>query len=217
MIFPLNKGESWIMGGYDNNRARVDELNSFGKKLARRCKSCCELCGESDSLSIYEVPPVKDPDIDKCIMLCNVCLEQLKDKKNINEHHWHCLNESAWSEVPAVQVVVWRLLNKLSSNLWAQDLLDQLYLDDEVIDWAKSEDGKKSASSTIKTLDSNGTELNSGDTVQIIKDLDVKGVAFVAKRGTIVKNITLTDNPEHIEGRVNKTKLVLKTCFIKKA
>ncbi len=204
------------MGSYDDNKARIEELNSFGKNLARRCKSHCELCGASGPLSIYEVPPVKEPDMDKCIMLCDVCLEQLNDKKNINEHHWHCLNESAWSEVPAVQVVVWRLLNRLSSNLWAQDLLEQLYLDDDVVEWAKSEDGKKSQGST-KTLDSNGTELNDGDTVQIIKDLDVKGVAFVAKRGTIVKNITLTDNPEHIEGRVNKTKLVLKTCFIKKS
>jgi protein PhnA len=72
------------------------------------------------------------------------------------------------------------------------------------------------SSSAIKTFDSNGIELKDGDSVQIIKDLDVKGAGFVAKRGTLVKNITLTSNPEHIEGKVNKTKLVLKTCFLKK-
>ena len=62
----------------------------------------------------------------------------------------------------------------------------------------------------------NGVELQEGDSVCVIKDLDVRGASFTAKRGTIVKNIHLTSNPEHIEGRVNKTKLVLKTCFMKK-
>ena len=51
----------------------------------------------------------------------------------------------------------------------------------------------------------------------MIKDLPVKGTSFVAKRGTLVKGIRLTDNPEHIEGRVNKVTIVIKTCFVKKA
>ena len=50
----------------------------------------------------------------------------------------------------------------------------------------------------------------------LIKDLDVKGAGFTAKRGTVVKNIIVGDDPEHIEGRVNKTKIYLKTCFLKK-
>ena len=204
------------MGSYDDNQERIATLNSFGKDLARRCKSCCELCGKNDSLSIYEVPPVKDPDIEKCIMICDICKEKINDTKNINEHHWHCLNESAWSEIPAVQVMAWRLLKRLEAEPWAQDLAEQLYLDDETLEWAKAEESASSAS-RVKTVDSNGTELNDGDSVHLTKDLDVKGVSFVAKRGTIVKNITLTSNPEHIEGRVNKTKLVIKTCFVKKA
>jgi len=59
--------------------------------------------------------------------------------------------------------------------------------------------------------------LTSGDSVTLIKDLDVKGTSFVAKRGTLVKGIRLTDNPEHVEGRVNKVSIVLKTQFLKKA
>lgn len=51
----------------------------------------------------------------------------------------------------------------------------------------------------------------------IIKDLDVKGTSFTAKRGTTVRNISLTDNPEHIEGRVNGTRIVILTKFVKKA
>lgn len=199
--------------GRDEHEARVEEVNSFGKDLVKRCKSCCELCGENTSLAVFEVPPVTDPDIEKCVMICATCREQVEDPQKINTNHWHCLNESAWSEIPAIQVLAWRLLKQLNEP-WAQDLLEQLYLEEDVQDWAE-DDG--TTSSGAKTLDSNGTELLEGDSVHIIKDLEVRGAGFTAKRGTIVKNIHLTNNPEHIEGRVNKTKIVLKACFLKKA
>jgi protein PhnA len=68
---------------------------------------------------------------------------------------------------------------------------------------------------TIK--DSNGTELNDGDSVQVIKDLKVKGTSVTLKRGTVIKNIRLTDDEELIECNADKVKgLVLKTCFLKK-
>lgn len=66
--------------------------------------------------------------------------------------------------------------------------------------------------------DSNGTELQNGDSVLLIKDLKVKGTSVTLKRGTLVKNIRLTDDEEEIEGRVEKVKdLVLRTEFVKKA
>lgn len=65
--------------------------------------------------------------------------------------------------------------------------------------------------------DSNGAELKDGDSVQLIKDLKVKGTSVTLKRGTIVKNIRLTDNEQEIEGRAEKVKdLVLRTEFLKK-
>lgn len=68
------------------------------------------------------------------------------------------------------------------------------------------------------TRDSNGNVLNDGDSVTLIKDLPVKGTSVTLKRGTMVKNIRLTGNPEEIECKVEKIKgLVLKTCFLKKA
>lgn len=71
---------------------------------------------------------------------------------------------------------------------------------------------------TTPTRDSNGTILCEGDTVTIIKDLKVKGSSTVLKRGTVVKNIHLTDDPAEIEGRTDKVKgLVLRTEFLKKA
>ena len=66
--------------------------------------------------------------------------------------------------------------------------------------------------------DANGNHLADGDSVIVIKDLKVKGSSVVLKRGTTIRGIHLTDDPEEIEGRTDKVKgLVLKTCFLKKA
>jgi len=74
-----------------------------------------------------------------------------------------------------------------------------------------------SESDSMDVTDSNGTALNDGDSVQLIKDLKVKGTSVNLKRGTVVKNIRLTGKPGEVEGRVEKVKgLVLKTEFLKK-
>ncbi len=65
--------------------------------------------------------------------------------------------------------------------------------------------------------DSNGNELNDGDTVQVIKDLKVKGSSQTLKRGTVFKGIRLTDDDEAVECGQGRNTLVLKTCFLKKA
>lgn len=65
--------------------------------------------------------------------------------------------------------------------------------------------------------DSNGNELNDGDSVTLIKDLKVKGTSTTLKRGTMVKHIKLTDDNAEIECRINKTQMVLRTEFLKKA
>lgn len=68
----------------------------------------------------------------------------------------------------------------------------------------------------MEVKDSNGNLLNDGDSVTVIKDLKVKGSSGVIKRGTTVRNIRLTDVEDEIEGKVEKTMMVLKTCFLKK-
>ncbi|MGI4735993.1 MAG: alkylphosphonate utilization protein [Janthinobacterium lividum] len=67
------------------------------------------------------------------------------------------------------------------------------------------------------TKDSNGTVLAEGDSVTLIKDLKVKGSSQTLKRGTLVKNIRLTNSPGEIEGRAGGSTMVLKTEFLKKA
>lgn len=188
---------------------------SIEKELYKRSGAKCELCNATEELSVYSVPPESDNDADKSILACASCLEQLSSMENVN--HWRCLNDTMWSQVPAVQVVVWRILNSLRAEGWPQDMLDILYLEDDVLTWAKI--GQAGASEgEVKHIDSNGIQLQNNDSVTLIKDLNVKGGGFTAKRGTIVRNITLVeDNAEHIEGRVEGQRIVILTKYVKKA
>lgn len=177
------------------------------EELKVRSGGICELCKSDEELRAFEVLPR-----DESIVICNTCEENLANPSQ-NPNHFRCLSESMWSEVPAVQVVAFRTLHGLKEEDFATDLLEMMYLDEDTQKWA--EDGLKNEEDS-QTKDSNGTTLNSGDSVSIIKDLDVKGAGFTAKRGTTVKNISLTHNPEQIEGRVNGVKIVLLSKFLKK-
>ena len=64
--------------------------------------------------------------------------------------------------------------------------------------------------------DSNGAELMDGDAVTVIKDLKVRGSSMVIKRGTKVKSIRLTEDPEEVDCKIDGSSIVLKTCFLKK-
>ena len=188
------------------------------KELQARSGSVCELCGATDDLNVYEVPPAAKEGSDKCLLLCSTCSEQLDNPDKVDVNHWRCLNDSMWSEVPAVQVMAWRMLNRLRSEGWPQDLLDMLYLDEETMAWAQATGEGESEEDKVRHLDSNGALLESGDSVVLIKDLNVKGGGFTAKRGTHVRNISLVyDNAEQIEGRVNGQMIVILTQYVKKA
>ena len=186
---------------------------SIEAELFKRANEKCELCQSSCELKAYEVGPAKPNSSDYSVLLCSSCRSQIGGESEIEPQHWYCLNESMWSEVAAVQVMAFRVLKKLKGEPWASDLLDQLYLDDETRAWAES---GVDDSEVEPTKDSNGTVLSQGDSVTLIKDLVVKGANFTAKRGTTVKNISLTDDPKLIEGRVNGTHIVLVAAYLKK-
>lgn len=183
------------------------------QELQTRSESKCELCGATEDLAVYEVTPKSD-----AAYICAVCTDQIDNSDNMDSNHWRCLNDSMWSTVPAVQVLAWRMLNRLKDQGWPQDLLDMLYLEDEVLSWAKEGQQESSDEIQAKHKDSNGVELTAGDAVVLIKDLNVKGANFTAKRGTAVRNISLVfDNPEHIEGKVSGQQIVILTKFVKKS
>jgi protein PhnA len=90
-----------------------------------------------------------------------------------------------------------------------------LYLDEETLEWAKLGIEDEDA---IKHIDSNGNILQNGDNVVLIKDLNVKGGGFTAKRGTAVRGIRLDpNNAEFIEGRVDGQQIVIITQYVKKS
>ncbi|WP_109831946.1 PhnA domain-containing protein [Reichenbachiella versicolor] len=186
---------------------------SLEKELKQR-SSVCELCGNVEKLTVHTVSPKKNDQPNHSALICETCEHQIKDPQNIEINHWHCLNESMWSEIPAVQVLAYRMLHHLRSEGWAQNALEMLYLDEDTLEWAR--DGITDENTPVYK-DSNGVILQHGDSVVVTKDLPVKGSSMVVKRGTAVRNITLAhDDPTHISGKVNGQEIYLVTKYLKK-
>lgn len=190
---------------------------SLEQELMQRSSAQCELCASKEQLHVYEIPE-SPAGVDKHILICETCRQQLEDFEKIDPNHWRCLNDSMWSPVPGVQVVSWRMLNQLKAEGWPQDLLDMMYMEEEVKDWAAAGQQTDTDTGAVVHKDSNGAVLENGDTVVLIKDLPVKGSSMVAKRGTAVRRISLVhDNAEQIEGKVDGQQIVILTKFVKKA
>lgn len=187
------------------------------KNLKARSNNQCELCGAEQELSVYEVPPVDRVNEETSLLICSVCLAQIDKKVELDRNHWKNLSTSMWSEVPAVQVMSWRMLNRLRDESWAAESLDMMYLSDENLDWAKATGDHENDASVDLHKDSNGQQLLDGDSVVLTKSLDVKGSTLTAKLGTVVKNIRLVkENTEQIEGKVEGQQIVILTKYVRK-
>ncbi len=183
--------------------------------LSDRSNNACELCGSLENLAVFAVSPKSGNSIDEVIHTCAICNSQLNNLDSADANHWRCLNDAMWSEVSAVKVVAYRMLFHLKAEGWPSDLLDMIYMEEDELNWAKEGISEDSAE---KHRDSNGVELQAGDSVVIIKDLNVKGSSIVAKRGTAVRNIRLVhDDPGHIEGKVDGQQIVIVTKYVKKS
>ena len=185
--------------------------------LESRSGLTCEFCSSTDELSIYEVPPISTGGVDGSVLVCGICKGQIENSDTTDANHWRCLNDSMWSEHRAIQAVAWRMLSRLKAEGWPQDLLDMLYLDDDTLKWAKATGEGLDESEKVIHRDVNGTILQAGDSVVLIKDLKVKGSSLVAKQGTAVRRISLVpENAEYIEGKVGPTQIVIITKYVKK-
>ncbi|PZD79605.1 alkylphosphonate utilization protein [Mesonia sp. K7] len=190
---------------------------SLEQQLMQRAHNACELCQSKEQLEVYQVPPREEKTVDHSVLVCQICYEQLNDTEKVDANHWRCLNDSMWSETPAVKVVAYRMLHHLKNEGWPQDLLEMMYLEDETLAWAKETLSSENNTKSLIHKDSNGAVLEAGDSVTLIKDLPVKGSSMVAKRGTAVRRISLVhDNAEHIEGKVDGQQIVILTKFVKK-
>jgi len=187
---------------------------SIDNALIKRAASKCELCSAAENLNAYDVPPITLTSLDKSILVCSSCLDQIENPENMDANHWRCLNDSMWSTTPAVQVMAWRMLNRLKDEGWPNDLLDMLYIEDDVKKWAMADTSIRNVDKP--TTDINGAVLVAGDSVTLTKDLYIKGANFTAKRGTLIKSISLTDNDYQVEGNINGTRTVLAGRYLKK-
>ena len=183
------------------------------KKLRDRSGSKCEISGLEDNLVIYTVAPKTEESLENSILISQKHKDQIENPETTNPNDWRCLSDSMWNENLPVQIVAWRMLARLKNH----DLLEMMYLDEDALAWAQvtgegdDEDGK------ITHKDSNGNVLQDGDSVVLIKDLDVKGANFTAKRGAAVHNIKLVwDDANLIEGRVENQSIYILTQYVKK-
>ena len=189
---------------------------SVEQDLRDRGGDSCELCGSKNGLTVFTVAPKDDKHAKNCVMTCETCNDQLTNSENIDANHWRCLNDSMWAEANAVKVVAWRMLTHLKEEGWPADLLDMMYMDEETEEWAKA-GVEEAATGEVIHRDSNGVTLEYGDSVVLIKDLQVKGSSMIAKRGTPVRNIRLDpDNETFIEGKVEGQTIVIITDYVKK-
>lgn len=187
------------------------------EQLMARSENKCELCAATGKLNVYEVPPQTGGYVENNILLCNKCLAQIEKKEELDNSHWGVLTTSMWSEVPGVQVVSWRMLNRLKNETWAAESLDMMYMDDDQLAWAKTSGDHENDASVDLHKDSNGAQLFEGDAVVLTKSLDVKGSTVNARVGTVVRNIHLVkDNTEQIEGRIEGQMIVILTKYVRR-
>lgn len=185
--------------------------------LAQRSGGNCELCGAAGNNALYEVPPQDQREPENCIWACPRCIAQIEKKEELDKGHWNCLTTSMWSEAIPVQVVSWRMLNRLRDESWAADALDMMYLDETALAWARATGDHEGDASVDLHRDCNGQVLQTGDSVVLIKSLDVKGSTLNAKMGTVVRNIRLVpDNTGQIEGRIEGQVIVILTKYVRK-
>lgn len=190
---------------------------SILQTLKERSNNTCEVCKSDKGLSQYTLPPSLNESVDNSLLVCSTCLSQIEGQTEMDANHWRCLNDSMWSEFVAVQILSWRMLQRLRGEGWPKDLLDMMYLDDEALALARATGEDKDESEKVIHRDVNGVILENGDSVVLVKDLKVKGSSMVAKQGTAVRNIRLDrDNAEYIEGKVDGQQIVIITKYVKK-
>ena len=189
-------------------------MSVIERKLKDRSGSVCEISGAEHDLVVYVLPPANERTVENSVLIAKHLKDQIENPETTDEKDWRGLSESMWSEHLPVQIVSWHMLARLKNT----DLLDMMYLDEEALEWAKATgEGEEEDENKIVHKDSNGVTLLDGDSVVLIKDLDVKGATFTAKRGAAVHNIKLVwDDANLIEGRVENQNIYILTQYVKK-
>jgi len=128
--------------GREAHQARLAAVAGLGRWLNRRAKSHCELCQADSGLKPVEVPPTEDePSPERAVFVCPRCADLVEGGRLPKDtDSLRFLADSVWSEVPVVQVAAVRLLDRLVADevRWAEELREQLWLDEPVQEWLES-------------------------------------------------------------------------------
>ena len=189
-------------------------MSVIEKKLKDRSGSVCEISGAEHDLVVYTLPPHTAESLEHSVLIAKSLKDQVENPETTDEKDWRGLSDSMWNENLPVQILSWRMLARLKNN----DLLEMMYLDEEALAWAKATgEDEEEDENKIVHKDSNGVTLLDGDSVVLVKDLDVKGATFTAKSGAAVHNIKLVwDDATLIEGRVENQTIFILTQYVKK-
>lgn len=179
--------------------------------IAERNQGLCELCNSNSATYEYLVSPRKEEVAENQVALCGSCFTKLAEKEQGN--YWRCLEGSIWNPQPSVQALSYRILYSYREQEWAENVINSIELDENIIGWALS---------TFEIADEHrdafGNKLENGDNIVLTQALNVKGTSFSAAKGTVVKKIRLvSDNTEQIEGKINDQTIVILTKYVKKA
>ena len=124
--------------GLDKHRERQERVQSFGRQLARRSRSRCELCEVSgQSLRPWEVPPLPvEPDLESTILVCATCIDIAEAPERVDQD-LHFLEVAVWHENTAVKVVAHRILRALAQKGLPRScqMLGEVFLTPEEADW----------------------------------------------------------------------------------
>ncbi len=189
-------------------------MSVIEKKLKDRSGSVCEISGVEHDLVVYTLPPYTLESLEHSVLIAKQLKDQIENPETTDEKDWRGLSDSMWNEHLPVQILSWRMLARLKNT----DLLEMMYIEEEALAWAKATgEDEEEDENKIVHKDSNGVTLLDGDSVVLIKDLDVKGATFTAKRGAAVHNIKLVwDDANLIEGRVENQNIYILTQYVKK-
>lgn len=184
---------------------------SISKELNERCQNNCEICTSNPPSQEYIVSPKSGNSLEDMVALCDSCQAALASR------NFSALKDfasgSIWNPVAPVQALSYRIIHGADGANEAVDLASTAGLDEEIVQWALT-----AFEIAPVHKDAFGNTLENGDNVVLTQALDVKGTNFTASKGTVVKKIKLvSDNVEHIEGKVNEQTIVILTKFVKKS
>ena len=116
--------------GYQANKERQQELQSFGKSVGKRAGFKCEWCESKDDLRLWDYQPDLSPDMDSLALLCQNCRE-LADGRRAELNELRPIRNALWSNVPAVAEGAAQVLAQYK-EAWVREAIEESFIDDSV-------------------------------------------------------------------------------------